>query len=104
MRVRDDSSEELRAARSTDLASPIDRLIPGGALPAGSEEARLPAAQVGFHLLVQDPLESALGNTEIAGAEASVETSNAFFPQRLHGAVQRVPVLPHGLRPCLFGI
>lgn len=98
VRVRQHAREALGGAGADEVPAPVDGAVPGGAGAAAGGDAGLAQPQLRLDLLVDDPVEGALGDAEVAGAEPPEEPPRPLVPHRLPDAVPGVAVAAEGPR------
>lgn len=96
VRISQQSSKQLCAARRSRLPCVVHSVVPPVLLTPTRFDTLLPLRQLLLQPLVQHPLQRRLGDTKIAGAQALEEATDAFVPEYLPYAVQAIPVLPLG--------
>lgn len=92
MGICQNRSQSLGGTSSHKIARPRDCVIPPGPLAAALDQPLLAQLELGLDLLVQDPLQRALRDAQVAGAEALEEARGALVAQDLADAVPAVAV------------
>ena len=102
MRIGQNSRDELGEARGTNLARPVDCVIPPIFGSATERDALLSPDQGPLELLIQHPVHGRLGHAQVARAHALVQTADPFVAQHLADAVQAVLIPALGDAAALF--
>ena len=94
VRIGGDGGEQLRRPRRAQFSTPAKSSVPGGTSPPVVDGDALASGHIHLHLFVQNPLDRAFRDAQIAGAEAPVQTGDALLAEHLSHAVEAVLVSP----------
>lgn len=90
--ICENRSQSLGGTGSHKVARPCNGVVPPGPLAAAQDQLLLAQLEPRLDLLVQEPLQCALRDAQIAGAEALEEARGALVAQGLADAVPAVAV------------
>ncbi len=92
MRIRDAGRHKFCASCGTDLPSQMYSLFPGRQGLSSSPYWLLLPRKTQLHLLIENPLQWTLGDTQIARAQATIKPFDSFMTKYLPGTIKTVPI------------